>query len=290
MNYLQNGHTLQIYANFKKGGELMQLRKDLYEEKTRIKGLLSKINVVLGELEQDSAKIKVVLKNGAYVQTYISEQGSALDSFHYLPVSQLDRAINIVKQEYYRNLKKCLEKKERQVNACIAHLGNDYVYEVYEKLGKGKQQLVEPIEMTDEEYRKRWESVEYTSKEFGDDDIEIYTEKGERVRSKSEKIIADKLYKENIAYRYECPIIIGNMITVYPDFIILDEKNRKDIILEHFGMMDNEVYAGSTVSKISLYAGEGYVMGDNLFFTMETATRPLDSRVLDGIIAQIKNG
>ncbi len=267
----------------------MQLGKDLYEEKTRIKELLSRINSILEELQQDSAKIKVVVKSNDYVQAYISEQDSGPGVFQYLPVSQFDRAVNIVKQEYYRKLKKCLEKKLRQVNLCMSQLGKDYVYEVYEKLGKGKQQLVEPIEMTDKEYRKHWESVEYKGKDFGDDDVEIYTEKGERVRSKSEKIIADKLYKENIAYRYECPIVIDNVITVYPDFTILDEKNRKDIILEHFGLMDNEAYAGNAVSKISLYAKEGYVMGKNMFFTMETATRPLDGRVLDGIIEQFKN-
>ena len=31
-------------------------------------------------------------------------------------------------------------------------------------------------------------------------------QKNERVRSKSEKIIADMLYHKNIPYKYECPI------------------------------------------------------------------------------------
>lgn len=36
-------------------------------------------------------------------------------------------------------------------------------------------------------------AVQYKGKDFEDDSYEIITEKGERVRSKSEKIIADKL-------------------------------------------------------------------------------------------------
>ena len=265
---------------------MIKLEKALHEEKERIENLLTKVELILREKNSDSAKIRVFLHKGEYVQMLIKDKGD--EKYKYLPVSELPRATNIVKLEYYTNLKKCLEKKLKQINVCIAQLGKDYVHEVYEKLGKGKQQLVEPIEMTDEEYRKCWENVEYSGKGFVDGDIEIYTERGERVRSKSEKIIADKLYKEGVAYRYEYPLQVDNMMTIYPDFTILDEKNRKNIILEHFGLMDHDEYANNAVGKMGLYAREGYNIGDNLFFTMETVSRPLDSRVLDGIIEKIK--
>ena len=52
--------------------------------------------------------------------------------------------------------------------------------------------------------------------------------------------------------------------------------------------MDNEEYANNAISKIQLYAREGYVLGDNFFCTMETSAKPFDSRMLDGIIMQIK--
>ena len=50
---------------------------------------------------------------------------------------------------------------------------------------------------------------------------EIYTERGERVRSKSEKIIADKLFLQNIPYHYERPIYLKGFGMVYPDFCCL---------------------------------------------------------------------
>ncbi len=68
----------------------------------------------------------------------------------------------------------------------------------------------------------------------------------------------------------------------------MDEVNRRNIIYEHFGLRDNEEYANNAISKIQLYAREGYVLGDNFFCTMETSAKPFDSRMLDGIIMQIK--
>ena len=123
---------------------------------------------------------------------------------------------------------------------------------------------------------------------FEENAPEIYTDRGERVRSKSEKIIADKLYRENIPYRYEYPLEIPYVGTIYPDFTILDEVNRRNIIFEHFGLMNDESYANNAIFKLQTYAREGYILGDNLFVTMETSERPLDSRMVDGIIKQIK--
>lgn len=38
------------------------------------------------------------------------------------------------------------------------------------------------------------------------------TDKGERVKSKSELTIANALYRSKIPYKYECPIILHNGI------------------------------------------------------------------------------
>lgn len=52
--------------------------------------------------------------------------------------------------------------------------------------------------------------------------------------------------------------------------------------------MDNIDYVNNAISKVYLYAREGYVMGNTFFMTMETANKPLDTRYLDDIIMQIK--
>ena len=59
---------------------------------------------------------------------------------------------------------------------------------------------------------------EYKSKDFQVTDPVILTEKGERVRSKSEKIMADYFYRNGIFYKYERPLYLPGVGIVYPDF------------------------------------------------------------------------
>ena len=264
-----------------------QLERDFIDEMLKAEKLLHRINRELSQVKPDDAKVKVSFK-GKSLQIYIRETKEDGVNGRYLPLSEKDRAFNIVKGEYYGKLKETLEDKLKFYEKGMKFLQETKLSEIYRKLGKGKQGLVQPFELSDEQYRALWEQCEYDGKGFDETATEIYTERGERVRSKSEKIIADKLYRENIAYRYEYPLKLSNGVVVYPDFTILDEIRRRNIIFEHFGMMDNEEYANNAISKMQMYAKEGYVLGDNLFVTMETSTRPLDSRMLDGIVELIK--
>ncbi|MCR5738006.1 MAG: hypothetical protein K6G64_10190 [Eubacterium sp.] len=264
-----------------------QLERDFMEEKLKAEELLHKINRELNQVKPDDAKVKVSSK-GKSLQLYIRETKEDGANGRYMSLAEKDRAVNIVRGEYYGNLKETLENKLKFYEKGMKFLHKTKLSEVYRKLGKGKQKLVDPIELSDEQYRALWEQCEYEGKVFDEYAAEIYTERGERVRSKSEKILADKLYRENIAYRYEYPLKISNSVVVYPDFTILDEIKRRNIIFEHFGMMDNAEYANNAISKMQMYAREGYVLGDNLFVTMETSARPLDSRMLEGIVELIK--
>ena len=120
-----------------------------------------------------------------------------------------------------------------------------------------------------------------------DDEIEIITERGERVRSKSEKIIADKLYALGIPYRYEYPLVLSGNIRVYPDFIILKLPEREEVYLEHFGRMDDEEYVESVMYKLSTYEKNRIYLGVNLFVTHETSKNPLNTRALDGMLKSL---
>lgn len=99
------------------------------------------------------------------------------------------------------------------------------------------------------------------------------------MRSKSEKLIADKLNKMNIPYRYEYPIKLGSIV-MYPDFLLLNVKDRTEYILEHFGMMDNPGYAEKAIRKIRTYEKNGIIQGEQLFITYETSQIPIDVRIL----------
>lgn len=141
---------------------------------------------------------------------------------------------------------------------------------VYEDLSPARQKLVIPYVMPDEMYIKTWQSVEYTGKSFKSDAPVILSRRGERVRSKSEKIIADMLLEMKLPYRYEYPIVTRKLGTVYPDFTLLDYWNRQIVLLEHFGKMQDADYCNRNLTKIEIYEEEGWHLGESFLFTMES--------------------
>ena len=135
--------------------------------------------------------------------------------------------------------------------------------------------LVKPIENMIEDFEK----IEYIRKKFAEDDkTEYYTSKGERVRSKSEKIIADELYRYNIPYKYEMPIQlrVGNRsIPFYPDFTAMNKRTGKRWMIEHFGMMDKASYYENSLQKLEIYERNNMLVGVDLIFLHETSGIPL---------------
>ncbi len=87
-----------------------------------------------------------------------------------------------------------------------ACLGGFLCEDIYRTSNPERKKLIRPYDMPLEEKILEWKSIPYVGKEFAKDLPEIYTKKGERVRSKSEKLIADTLNESGIEYKYECPI------------------------------------------------------------------------------------
>ena len=158
--------------------------------------------------------------------------------------------------------------------------------DIYSTLHENRQALVTPIYEPDEQYLEQWNAVKYTGKPFDETIPPIYTTKGERVRSKSEMIIADLLYREQIPYRYEYPLNLREFGRVYPDFTLLHLKKREELYWEHFGMMDDPIYAEKAVQKITTYAQHGLFPGCNLILTFETRQVPLSQKYLLNLLQQ----
>ena len=150
------------------------------------------------------------------------------------------------------------------------------VEDIFDELSPERQKITVPVILPDDLFIKNWESYQYMHKPFKEDYPEYYTAKGERVRSKSEVIIADLLNKMSIPYRYECPLTFRSGITIHPDFTVLNVRKRKTMYLEHFGMADDPLYVGNAAERVSLYEGDGIFPGDRLVITFETGKRPLN--------------
>lgn len=186
----------------------------------------------------------------------------------------LQRLINAAKEE--------LDNTERFID----HTPQTTVENIYSQLSDTRKALIKPYALSDEEFAKRWQEQKYTPKKFREGTPVYMTMKGERVRSKSEQLIADRLYMNNIPYKYECPLQVGEFV-IYPDFTILKMSTREDVYLEHCGRMGDEQYADDAVSRFNNYALNGVTPGKRLFTLYETRNIPLDTRVLDQMIATV---
>ena len=129
-----------------------------------------------------------------------------------------------------------------------------------------------------------WGAETYKGKESTDEVPFIVTEKGERVRSKSEKIIADYFYRRGIAYKYEHPLYLKGIGTIYPDFTLLSPITREEIYWEHFGKMDDPIYAKNAIKRIQIYEKNDIYPGERLILTYETSQIVLDFLLLEKLV------
>lgn len=233
------------------------------------------------QYQQQEGRLRVTNVHGTYQYYLCTKKGDTHGK--YLRKDQRNIAEAIAQRDYDQQVLKCVTEWKKWLNKTIKCMPSTQLPDLY-GISKGRQPLITPYEIPDYEYAIQWQKVPYEGKEFSPDAPEIYTERGERVRSKSEKMIADKLYMLGIPYRYEYPIRLAGYGTVYPDFLLLNQMTRKEIILEHFGMMDNPDYCDKAVKKINVYAKNGYVLGDNLLITFETTDTPMDMRVVEKIL------
>ena len=136
--------------------------------------------------------------------------------------------IRLAQKDYDEGVKKLIDRRLKQIDRLCREYQDDEMEKMYLGLHPIRKSLVDPIEKTWEQRLSEWKSIPYVGKGFEPGVPEIYSKKGERVRSKSEKIIADTLLELGIEYKYECPLRLRGYGTVYPDFTILRKRDGKE--------------------------------------------------------------
>ena len=220
-------------------------------------------------------KLRCAINKGCY-QYYMGKTYLGQDKKVY--VKQL------AQKEYCEKLETQIEKHLPKLKEIESFYCNEILEEQFRRLHPGRKQLVEPLIKPVEEIVKEFEKIEYVGKGFSEEDeTAYYTIKGERVRSKSEKIIADELCRYQIPYKYELPVKLlhkNRILQFYPDFTALNKRTGKRWIIEHFGMMDKNSYFENAMQKLDIYEKNGILLGQDLILFHETSSSPLNTSVL----------
>ncbi len=260
---------------------MVGLRDSLEEELNHLQKLKTQLEnqnrIVPGELSLRISSCKgkpryfVRDKNGNYTYVKKSEQSIAKE---------------IAQFEYENKINALIDKRIVQLQRFLKAYSDHEIDDVYELEKTFRKSLIDPVQETWEQKFARWEQLSYRGKGFREEDPIIKTAKGERVRSKSEKILADFFYHKKIPYKYEKPIRLPAYGGVYPDFTFLSRIKQKEVYLEHLGMMDDPIYATKAIKKIDDYINSGILPGDRLFLTYETSEYPVQMDSLEKIVEQ----
>lgn len=190
----------------------------------------------------------------------------------------------LAQKAYDEKVLRLSEKRISQIKKLTKDYEDDEIERIYSKEHAERKTLIQPVEFTWEQRLSKWKRKEYKGKEFQEGIPVIMSERGERVRSKSEKIMADYFFRHGIEYKYECPIYLKGMGLVYPDFTFLSHKTGEEIYWEHLGKMDDPTYARNAVRKIQVYENNNIFPGERLILTYETEQTILGTGKIEQLV------
>ena len=193
-------------------------------------------------------------------------------------------AFALAQKGYDIKVKKYAESELKYLLSYFSGVNPGKIEDLYSSLPESRSAMVMPVTVTDAEYAEKWSAVSYPAKGFDpEDDSSYFTAKGERVRSKSECLIADMLSQLGVPYRYECPVSLDGTV-IHPDFTVLNVRTKEEFFWEHFGMMDSPDYSSAALKRIRKYETCGIFPGRKLIETQETKALPLDLQIVRRII------
>ncbi len=252
--------------------------KQIIQQKiAELNKILKLIGTRLKESPEGSLKIQKRLGK-TYYYHQLKENGKYVK--HYIGKDDIKLARELANKSYYMKVKPLLEKELKMYETLEKIYDDEAVNSIYNSLSEERKCLVKPVMACPDEILRRWDEEIYEINQKYSENMVYKTDQGEMVRSKSELIIANILYKnrEMLKYKYERQLelmIEGHTQTIYPDFTILNVRTGKLVYWEHAGRMDDTRYAANFVKKINTYIDNGIIPGMNLIVTYETVNSPI---------------
>lgn len=261
--------------------------------------VLDQVEIRIKELSALLIEKKAALRNAPEGSLRIAQSGKRIQYYHktgdgnsqgkYLPRKMDKLAAALAQKDYDQKLVKEIEKELEALNRLKKNYNPKEITRIYEEMHTNRQNLVNPNALNDDDFEKNWLSFEYEGLPVNKAQPYFLTRKNERVRSKSQALIADLLNELEIPYRYDFPLLIKNGkgfssgTLVYAQFYCLNLRTRKEYVWENFSDMDNPSEAKKAVERVSLYNSHNYICGDNLITTMETSEQPLSEEQIKNI-------
>ena len=201
----------------------------------------------------------------------------------YLPKKDFAKACSLAQRSYDKKVLMAARAELKSLERINGFYENAILPEdCYPALSSSRMKLVKPVVLTDEQYIEKWKK-EHPPRATRKPDTVYVTKKGDKVRSRVEILISDRLFAAGLTYQYETPLVINGLV-YHPDFCVLNLRRRETFWWEHFGMMDDPDYLEDAILKLNKYAQNGIIIGKNLIVTFETIANPSNTSQIDQII------
>lgn len=161
------------------------------------------------------------------------------------------------------------------------------INQVWSSLDEEVRGFVVPDISTDDGYALKWKKARFAQQRKSSSH-RIETLGKDFVRSKSEALIADRLFNAKIPYRYEQLLMLDlrTNLFYYPDFTILNTRTRQVYYWEHLGLLGDNSYCDDNIKKLCDYADYGIIHGKNLILSYECEGRPLSTTYVNKMIEE----
>lgn len=253
-------------------------RKELEAQLKELDGLIKENGKNLAKLKNlPEFGVKASTARGSHQYYLVDKETGKREYAGFAKAKLVNR---LIQRDYAIAVDKKLVELRKKLSKFIANYDIAEIDDLYEKLSAARRSVVVPIIEPIDVYIQNW-LEQHSGQQNSYPEEGIYrANKGEMVRSKSEKIIADALSKYNVPYQYE-PMLELGYNTIYPDFVALNVRTRKTIYWEHLGIVSDIEYATKNFKKVQDYEKNGYILGRNLITTMESADSPIDVKLVE---------
>lgn len=265
-------------ASIERTINLINYKDELNQQLNELRQLEKKAsNRIKSYKALEKGNIRISSSNGV-CQYHFRKEGEEKE--HYIPKYEMSKIKLLIQRDYDEKIHKKLADMIKRLEKFSAGYDADSLEQFYINLPEGRRKLIDPIQPTKQMIIEEWYKSHPGDKNTYERKHEFITLKGEAVRSKSEKMIADYLNAQGIPYVCEPEVFFKDGSRACPDFAALNVRKNKTVYIEHLGLIDQAGYATRNFNKLLDYEEIGIVLGVNLIITMETEERPLDMKVV----------
>mgnify|MGYP005746852899 FL=1 len=268
---------VMIYSHKKQKGWCI-IEEAMRQRSRQLADKLMELDAKISKLPQGSIQVG---HSGRYVRWYLLKDGERT----YIPRENRSFAQMMAQKKYLEYLRRDIQFEKKCIDSYLTK-SETYSKRIPKLLNE--HNFIELLENTIETLSvelAEWSNSPFEHNRYKTENLVHQTLSGQLVRSKSESIIASELFLNNIPFRYECILNLGDKI-VFPDFTIRHPVTGQFFYWEHFGMMDNSDYADNTIDKLKSYVAHGIIPSVNLIITYETSNHPITQLKIANVVKE----